>query len=139
MSDVKETDYGISDEYLEQLADDCKINDLDLANEARSIVNRNQKYIEDFYRWGRKLKKLERKLKEVEGELYKYYKTDFEIKLTSYTDIMKFVQKDKKYQKIWQLRDDVEELVSFLERTIKNMSNNPWLVQKLIDLEKMNQ
>ena len=139
MSDVDELSFDVSEEFLEQLDADTKINDLDLANECRSIVNRNQRYVEEFYKQKRKMKKMEAYLKKVEGELFSHYKTNFEIKLTSSADVMKFVQKDKKYQKALKLYNDLESLVDFLDRTIRNLNNNAWLVQKLVDLEKLNQ
>ena len=54
MSEEK-TDFGISEEFLEQLKEDSKINDLDLRKECREIVNRNQRYIEEYYKQKSKL------------------------------------------------------------------------------------
>lgn len=137
--DIKKTSFEIPEEFLEEIREDSKINDLNLAEECRTIVNRNQRYIEEYYRQKRQLLKMETFLKKIEGELFHYYKNEFEIKLTSSSDIMKYVQKNKKYQKALKLTNELIGVVDFLDRTIRNMNNNAWLVQKLVDLEKLNQ
>jgi hypothetical protein len=137
--EVKGTEFELSEEFISDIQKDSKINDLDLRGECRSIVNRTQRYVEEYYRAKRKLMKMQAYVKKVEGELFHKYKNEFEIKLTSSTDIMKYVNKDKKYQNAIRICNDLECLVDFLDRTIKNMNNNAWLVQKLVDLEKINQ
>ena len=129
----------ITDAFFEQIRKDSLINDLNLREECRTIVNRNQKYIEEYHKLDRKLKKMDVYLKKVEGELFYHYRNEFEIKLTSSQDIMKFVQKDSKYQKALKIHSELKCAVDFLDKTIKNMGNNAWLVQKLVDLEKINQ
>jgi len=129
----------IPEEFLEEIRNDCQINDLNLREDASTIVNRTQRYIEEYYKQKRKLIGLESYLKKVEGELFYHYKHNYEIKLTSSQDVMKFVYKDKKYRTAFKICKQMEAVVDFLDRTIKNMNNNAWLLQKLIDLEKMNQ
>lgn len=139
VEDIEKSKLDIPEEFLEEIREDCKINDLDLRGECRSVVNRTQRYIEEYYKQKRKLIQMEVYLKKVEGELFNHYKNNFEIKLTSSQDVMKFVQKDKKYQKAFKLYRQLETIVDFLDRTVKNMNNNAWLVQKLVDLEKLSQ
>ena len=71
-------------------------------------------------------------------KLFQYYKTDFEIKLSSSGDIWTFVERDKKYQTIKKHCDDLEIIVDFLDRTIKNMNNKGWSLRNMVEIEKMN-
>jgi hypothetical protein len=131
--------YELPEDFIEDIKRDSKINDLDLRNECRSVVNRNQRYIEEYYKMKRKYIRMQTHVKKVEGELFDKYKNHFEIKFTSSNDVMKFVWKDKRYQKAFNICSDLECIVDYLDRTIKNLNNNAWLVQKLVDLEKINQ
>jgi len=133
---MEESNYTISKEFLEDVDKDTRINDLDLRREAMMAVNRTQRYIEELYRAKRKLHKLDLYRKKVEGELFQKYKTDFDIKISSSQDIMRFVYRDKKYQTSARLHKELETLVDFLELTVKNMSQRPWLIQKLLDMDK---
>ena len=128
---------AIPESYFEDIRKDTEINQFDLKNECAKSVNRTQRYIEDYYQQRRRLKKLELAKSKRIGELFSYYKTDFEIKLTSSQDIMKFVEKDKRYQSLMKFFYEQEAIVEFLDRTIKNLNNKVWLIQKMVDLEKM--
>jgi chaperonin cofactor prefoldin len=138
MSDVvkKQDDY-LTDEFLENIVEDTKINDFNIKEECRTVVNKTQRYIEELYRFRLKLKKVEAAMKVKKGDLFKYYKTDYEIKITSSSDIMIFVERDKEYRKIKKVHDELEIVVKFLEDTIKNMGNKSWVLQKMIDAEKI--
>ena len=120
---VEKTSFELEDEFLEQIVEDTKIDDFNLKDQLRTVVDKTQRYIEELYRQKRNMKKLERFLKKVKGELFQYYKTEYEIKLTSSVDILIFVEKDKKYQTAKKHYDDLEAIVDFLDRTIKNMNS----------------
>ena len=133
---MSESAYTLSEDFLSDIERDTKINDLNLQEEATKVVNTTQRYIEELYRVKRKLHKVELEKKKIEGELFEKYKTNFEIKITSSQDVMRFVYRDKKYQTVARIAKELEVLVDFLEMTVKNMNQKPWLIQKLIDLEK---
>jgi hypothetical protein len=134
----QETNFELPDDFLEEVVKDTEINDFQLKEQLRTVVNKTQRYIEELYRQKRKMKQLERFVKKKKGELFEYYKNDFEIKLTSSNDIMTFVERDKKYQTAKKHYDDLEAIVEFLDRTIKNMNNKAWTLRTMVDLEKIN-
>jgi oligoribonuclease NrnB/cAMP/cGMP phosphodiesterase (DHH superfamily) len=135
---MSETNFELSDEFLENVVKDTEINDFQLKEQLRTVTNKTQRYIEELYKQKRKLKQLERFVKKVKGELFQHYKNDFEIKLTSSSDVMTFVERDKKYQTAKRHYDDLETIVDFLDRTIKNMNNKAWTLRNMVELEKMN-
>jgi predicted DNA binding protein len=130
--------FVLPDEFLEEVVKDTQINDLQLREQCRTVVNKTQRYIEELYKQKRKLRQVEAYAKRVKGELYQYYKTDYEIKLTTSSDIMIFVERDKKYQTAMKHLNDLNDIVEFLDRTIKNMTNKTWVLQKMVELEKIN-
>jgi len=135
---VEKTSFELEDEFLEQIVEDTKIDDFNLKDQLRTVVDKTQRYIEELYRQKRNMKKLERFLKKVKGELFQYYKTEYEIKLTSSVDILIFVEKDKKYQTAKKHYDDLEAIVDFLDRTIKNMNSKSWSLRNMVEMEKLN-
>lgn len=130
--------YLISDEFLEDVRRDTKINDLDLRREASTIVNRNQRYIEEYYKENRKLVNMQHYVKSLENELFHNIRKNgykgMDIKKDS--DVWTIVACDEKIKKAIRIMKQIEINVDFLDKTIKNMNNNAWLVQKLIDLER---
>jgi hypothetical protein len=135
---AEKTSFELEDEFLEQIVEDTKIDDFNLKDQLRTVVDKTQRYIEELYRQKRNMKKLERFLKKVKGELFQYYKTEYEIKLTSSVDILIFVEKDKKYQTAKKHYDDLEAIVDFLDRTIKNMNSKSWSLRNMVEMEKLN-
>jgi hypothetical protein len=133
-----ETNFELPEDFLEDVVEDTKINDFQLKEQLRTVVNKTQRYIEELYRQKRKMKQLERFVKKKKGELFEYYKNDYEIKLTSSSDILTFVERDKKYQTAKKHFDDLEAIVDFLDRTIRNMNNKSWTLRTMVDLEKIN-
>jgi hypothetical protein len=133
-----ETNFELPEEFLEDVVKDTEINDFQLKEQLRTVVNKTQRYIEELYRQKRKMKQLERFVKKKKGELFEYYKNDFEIKLTSSNDIMTFVERDKKFQTAKKHYDDLEAIVDFLDRTIRNMNNKSWTLRTMVEMEKMN-
>jgi len=127
----------ISDKYLEDIRNDTVLDQYNLPRECCETVNKTQRYIEDYYQQKRKLRQIELLRDEEVGKLFKYYKTEFEIKLTSSQDVMKFVAQDSKYKKIMNSFYEQECLVEFMDRTIKNLNNKVWMIRNAVELEKM--
>ena len=139
MADEEETK-GQEDEievFLKEIQEDLKINDFDLKEECRVAQNKTQKYIEHYYHYRRKFKKLEAHLKKVEGELFEKYRYNFEINLSSSVDAMRFVQKDKRYLTALKLRDEFETIVDIMEKTVRNFNSRAFAINKMIDMEKI--
>jgi conjugal transfer/entry exclusion protein len=134
----KPVSFELSEQFLEDIVKDTEVDDYNLKEQLRNVVNKTQRYIEELYRQKRKLKQMDRFVKKKKGELFEYYKNEFEIRLTSSSDILIFVERDKKYQIAKKHFDDLETIVDFLDRTIKNMNNKAWVLQKMVELEKMN-
>jgi len=135
---TKKTTFDLPEEFLEQIAKDTEIDDFNLKEQLRTVVDKTQKYVEELYRQKRKFKQVDRRLRKIKGELYQYYKTDFEIKLTSSSDVLIFVERDSKYQTIKKHYDDLESIVDFLDRTIRNMNSKGWSLRNMVEMEKMN-
>jgi hypothetical protein len=133
----EKTDSLLTEEYLKEIHEDLKINEFDLKSTCLTLGNRTQRYIEEYYRCSRKLRKLERYAKKVEGELFEKYKFNFRLSLSSSVDVMKFVNKDPKYFNACSARDEYAEVVEFLAQTIKNMQNVSWNIQRIIEAEKL--
>jgi CHAD domain-containing protein len=128
----------ITDEQLKEIAKDvAPVNEFDIIAECQNSPNVTQKYLEWVFQQKRRLKKLKRMLNQLEGQLYQYYKCDFEITLSNSSDIMRFVWKDKKYITMKEAYDDQESLVEFLEETVKNLKNKSFMLRNIIDCKKL--
>ena len=137
MEDKDKTKSEIMEEYLAEITKTTEVNTFELKRECCEAANKIQRYIEDLYHQKRILNKLHLILKKKEGELFEYYKTKFEIKLTSSQDIRVFIERDDKFQSIKKHYLEQEAIVEFLQDTIKNLSQRGWLLQKAVELEKI--
>ena len=127
---------GLTEEFIEEVRKDCEIDEFGLVKENCTIINRTQRYIEEYYKQKRKLNYIENYLKKKKGELFEFYKTRYEIKLTSSNDIMIFIEKDDKYQKALEVYSEQKSVVDFLDKTIKNMQNKGFALRNLVELKK---
>ena len=57
--------------------------------------------------------------------------------MTSSQDIRVFIERDDKFQSIKKHYLEQEAIVEFLQDTIKNLSQRGWLLQKAVELEKI--
>jgi len=125
------------DDLLKQMKEDLKINEFDLIGECRNAPNVTQKYLELFYNENRKLKKIKVKLDEVEGNRYQYYRKDFEIKLTSSADIMRFVNKDAEYLKVKRIWVEQSSFTEFLTSVVQNFRDRLFQLRNQVELKKI--
>lgn len=128
----------LSEEFIKEAFEACQINEFDLVGQNRDVINKTQRFIEEYYKQKRQLEKIELHLKKVRGELFEFYKTKFEIKLSSASDINTFIEKDSRYQKTYEYFIELRANMDFLERTIKNMSNKVFALKNLVELDKRN-
>jgi hypothetical protein len=129
----------IDQNYIEEIRKNLEINEFNLKEECRLISNITQRYIEDLYMLKRKMFKTECYLKKVKGQLFEKWKNgEFEIRLTSTSDILIMIEKDVQYNKILSVFNELSLKVEFLEQVIKNFNNKGWNIQRIIDLEKIN-
>lgn len=126
----------ITEEFRKRVEEDCKIDTFDLVRENASYVNRTQVYIEEYYKQSRKLSSLDLMVKEKKAHLLIFYKRDFEIKLTSMTDIMTMIEGDPKFQKLMKYYNEQKSVVEYLQQTIKNMQQKSYALKNLIELRK---
>lgn len=126
----------ITEEFRKRVEEDCKIDTFDLTRENASYVNRTQVYIEEYYKQSRKLSSLDLMVKEKKAHLLIFYKRDFEIKLTSMTDIMTMIEGDPKFQKLMKYYNEQKSVVEYLQQTIKNMQQKSYALKNLIELRK---
>ena len=115
----------LSDDFLEEINKDLKINDLDLRGQCTDAPNVSQKYIEKLYRERRKLKEFEVACNKVRGKLFGQIRRDGleGIAFTSSSDILRLVEKDKEYIKIKRALNDQQVIVDFLDDTVRNFNN----------------
>lgn len=137
MSEEKKTDLRIPDEVQQQVMEDSKINEFNLLEECRDAPNKTQKYIEAYYAQKRRKEKLELHLDKVIAELFKYYKTDYEIKLTSSQDVWVFIKGDKRYQTAATFLKEQEAIVDFYEKVIKNMNGRQWAMKDILKIREL--
>ena len=126
----------ITEEFRKRVEEDCKIDTFNLILENSALVNRTQVYIEEYYKQHRKLTQLDQMVKEKKAQLLIYYKRDFEIKLTSMTDLMIMIEGDPKFQKYMSAYNEQKCVVEYLEKTIKNMTNKGYALKNIGELRK---
>lgn len=131
-------DLAINQKFIDEVRANLEINEFNLKEECRTHADKTQRYIEELYKQKRKLFKLDCYLRKIKGELFEKWKNgEYEIRLTSTSDIMIMIDKDKQYNEILKSYNEIELIVEFLEQTIKNMNNKGWNIQRIIDLEKI--
>lgn len=134
MSDDTEIDQN----YIDEVRKNLEINEFNLKEECRTQADKTQRYIEELYKQKRKMFKLDCYLRKVKGQLFEKWKNgEFEIRLTSTSDIMIMIEKDDNYNKILKKYNELELIVEFLDQTIKNMNNKAWNIQRIIELQKI--
>jgi D-mannonate dehydratase len=131
----KKLDLKIPDEVREKVLEDSKINEFNLLEECRDAPNKTQRYIEAYYIHKRRLEKLNLHLDKVSAELFKYYKTDYEIKLTSSQDVWTFIKGDKRYQTAAEFVKEQEAVVDFYEKVTKNMNGRAWALRDMVKIK----
>lgn len=140
MSDEKKNDFELSEEFLNDIRKDTDVNEFNLKEELRTVINKTQRYVEELYKQKRKLKQLERYVKKVRSEMYQEIKDvgykGLEINNTS--DINMIIDGDKRYQTARKYLDEIVCVVEFLETTVKTMTNKSFTLQRLVELEKIN-
>ena len=94
---------------------------------------------EEYYKQYRKLTRLDQMVKEKKATLLIYYKRDFEIKLTSMTDIMIMIEGNPKFQKYMEAYNEQKCVVDYLEKTIKNMQNKGYALKNIGEIMKKEQ
>jgi hypothetical protein len=129
--------YALSQEFIDEANKETMLNTYDLKSEGRTVLNKCQRYIEEYYKQKRFLNKVENLMKEKKCELFIHYKTKFEIKITSATDLNIMIEGDKHFLKLIKLQKEVENNLDFLEKTIKSLNNKAYMVGNMVTLNKI--
>jgi hypothetical protein len=92
-------------------------------------------YQEIYFSVSKKLQKLRFELDKKWQERFLYYKTEFNISLSS-SEIKTFIERDLEYIDIKEKIAALELLLTKIEEVLKALDNMRWTIKSLIDWEK---
>lgn len=142
MSDLAE-EGKLSKELMEEISNDMKIERYSSTNElkqmCRDSATLTQKYTEMYYSYKRNMNKLQVKLKNIEGDLFRKIKNDGYdgLSISSSSDIFTLIKREKSYVVLKGYVNEFEMAVEFLEQTIKNFNTRSWKLRDLVEIEKI--
>ena len=133
-------------EKLQELADnDLKINDTELDLESLKIPQQHNKYMKHLTKFQLMLSKAEADLATTKKVLWEYYtgKADasvyaekpFNFKLLR-QDVDQYIQSNEEYIKAKQKVDYLNTTVSFLDKTIRQITNKSFTIKNAIEWRK---
>jgi len=137
MSDFEEKIDKISEKFLQiqnQFKIDCKINRSDPFD--RFNTELLEKWIRRRTEWSKLCKAYEDKKKERFRSLYEYYKTDFDVKLSTKDEYSLFIESDASYTTINTLYQNTKEVLVYIDAIVDTLKQRQWEIRAYIDYLK---
>ena len=133
------------DELFIEVERDIKIDDTELDLESIRTPQIHNKYLKIFTKHSLQYKKLEDDYKVLYREKWEYYtgkappevyaKNPFELKVLR-TDVGIYMEADKDLQQLGQRMAYTKQIVEYLERILREISNRNWTIRNTIEWKK---
>lgn len=128
----------IDSELKDKIREDLEIDEFNLEEQCRKSMVTTQKYLELYYSRKRILSTLNMQLETLHADLYKKFKFGgMSIRATTASDANILVRNREEYITLKKKCERMEELVDFLEDTIKQFKDRNWMIKNILEIRKM--
>jgi hypothetical protein len=125
-------------EKLQELKKEAKVDCIIDKTDLFSIFNTTlmEKWIRKRVEWSKLTRSYEEKRKDKFRSLYQYYKTDFELKLSTKEEYQLFIESDSSYVVILSLSLSTKEVVKYIDDVIDTIKSRGWEIKNYLEYIK---
>jgi hypothetical protein len=123
--------YKKIDLLKKEATDDCYFNRQEMESQF-NIAFLKMKWINYRLEWGKTLRILEEKRKQLFRKLYEYYRLESKLKLTTKEEINLFIESDPQYTEIFSLCQTTKEVEKYCLDTVENLKTKSYQVKEFI-------
>ena len=128
------------EELMKMTDKDLKVDDTEIDRESLSTPYLYDKYLKFYIYHKKNLKKVMREYDSLYKDRWEYYtgKHDIEVydKVILKGDLHIYMKADQMVQTVSEEVNESENIVEFLEKTLKNIENRGWALKNLIEWRK---
>lgn len=137
MSDFEKQSEKIQEKLQElkkEAKEDCFIDKTRLFDTFNTVIL--EKWIRKRVEWSKLSRAFEEKRKDKFRSLYQYYKTDFELKLSSKEEYQLFIESDSTYVLILSLCLSTKEVLKYIDDVIDAIKSRGWEIKNYMEYMK---